>query len=225
MNSNISNALALGMIFLALFAVAEALYWKHNVKAELTRKLVHMASGLISLSFPLLITNHWVVLALCVSFASVLIFSYRNKLLLSINAVDRVTHGSLLFPLVVYLCYFAFSQSGLYVYYYLPILILAISDPLAALAGKSIPMGPYMVFGQSKTLMGSGAFFVSAFACSFIALWRMEAASFPFAFLAALIISATTTSVEAVTHKGYDNLLIPVSCIASVLLTQYLQLF
>jgi dolichol kinase len=225
MEYNIINALAFGGVFLALFIVAEAIYWKHNVEAEWTRKMVHIVSGLISLQFPLFLDNHWVVLVLCTSFAGVLYLSYRYNFLPSINRVDRVTHGSLLFPLVIYICYFAFQQSGSFLFYYLPILILAISDPLAAITGKSIPIGPYMIFGQNKTLMGSGAFFVSAFACSFIAFWRMEASGLFLSLLAAFFMAMVTTTAEAVTHKGYDNLIIPISGISALLFIQYTQLF
>lgn len=225
MNQDVQNALILGGMFTALFALAEALYHWCGVKAEYTRKMVHVVSGISSLAFPILFDTHWMVLALCSSFALVLWLSYQYNHLPSINKVGRHTHGGLLFPVVVYLCFWGYTQSEMYIYYFLPILILALSDPLAALAGKSMPIGPYLVFGQSKTLMGSSAFFVSALLCTTLALWLMEGAALPKAFIAGAFIALVTTTVEAISHKGYDNLLIPISGIAALLFVQQIQLF
>src|SRR3546814_15775711 len=47
--------------------------------------------------------------------------------------------------------------------YYLPIMVLAISDPLAALSGKKWPWRPYRIAGATKTILGSLVFFMSAF--------------------------------------------------------------
>lgn len=224
MITEIINALKLGAAFMTIFVLAELLFHRFRVKAEVTRKFTHLASGLLSLSFPLLFSSHWIVMLLCAVFSLFLLLSYRYGFMPSINAVGRFTHGSLLFPVVVYVCFYVSAQNGMPVYFYLPILILSISDPLAALSGKSIPLGPYLVFGHSKTLMGSAAFFASAFACTSVGLWQMNNAGFLAASVASLLIASATTLAEAVTHKGYDNLLIPVAALASLFITQQLQL-
>ena len=100
----------------------------------------------------------------------------------------------------------------------LPILILACCDPMAAFVGKRRPWGRYTFLGHTKTLSGSLAFFVTAMALSvFLFLWAEEARPLEALVLAA-IIAVVTTVAEALSHKGYDNLTVPLGALA-VLIT------
>lgn len=146
METGIVNALILSGLFLSLFAVAELLYHCCKVRAEFTRKIVHAGTGLLALLFPLMLDNHWWVLVLCTSFTILLICSVHFRLLRSIHAIDRRSVGSLAYPVAVYGCYLSYTfLNNQLIYYYLPILILAISDPLAALSGKRWPLGAYQI--------------------------------------------------------------------------------
>lgn len=225
MNSNFINAAILALFFLLLFVVSEILYHKFNLKVEVTRKLVHFSSGILSLSFPYLIDQHLVVLALCGSFLAILLGSSYFRLLPSINRVERKTHGSALFPIIVYLCFLAYHFSGSYLYYYIPLLVLAISDPLAALVGKKFKLGRYQVFGNYKTLIGSFAFLISAFACSFLCFIWFENMDRQMAFVFSAAIAIVTTLVEAILHRGLDNFFIPITTMAVIIMIQnYYQL-
>lgn len=223
MSNSIVNSLILGLAFLALFLMAEIMFWRFNVKAETTRKLVHFGSGLLSLSFPFLVNDIFLVLALCGSFIGILLLSFKYKFLKSINNVDRKTHGSVLFPIIVFICYLAFIESQSLLFYYLPLLILSISDPLAALVGKRYPFGKYNVFGATKTLMGSGAFLISAFACSFFCMTILANISQSEALGLSVILGLGTCFVEAILVKGYDNFFIPMSSMALLLLIELNQ--
>lgn len=211
------NTGLLAVVFLLLFASAEWLYHWRKWQAEHTRKYVHIVTGLLTMLFPPMLGDPLAVGLLCGSFLLILLSSLYFKLLPSINAVDRLTRGSLLYPIVVFGCYLLFHRYGQYLYFYLPILILAFSDPLAALTGKRWPMLPYRVFGKHKTVSGSLAFFVSAFIIS-LTLFLLEAADKP-VLLPAILVAITTTLAEAVIHRGYDNLSIPAAA-ALVLLIQ-----
>ena len=121
MNQEMIYTLLLGIGFILLFVVSELLYHKANVKPENTRKFVHVSGGLISLLFPQLLHNHWYVLLLCSLFIVILYVTKQFGLLPSINRVNRVTRGSLLFPLAVYMCYLAFDFSGHdFKFFYIP---------------------------------------------------------------------------------------------------------
>ena len=218
--NDFANTGFLAACYLVLFTIAEILYRKFNFKAELTRKIVHLVTGILSLSFPLLLENHLFVLFLCGSFFIILIFSMKFKLLPSINAVDRKTHGSLLYPVIVYSAFLVQSRYNEYVFYYIPILILAFCDPIAGLTGKKWQYGKYTVFSKSKTIVGSSAFFISAsfiviFCLAFVEkiFWRdIIFLSFGIAFF--------TTLAEAISHKGYDNLTIPATAMIILLLSK-----
>lgn len=210
----------LACCFLILFAVAELLYHVGKVRVELTRKLVHLGTGVLTLLFPLLLGNHWLVLFLCSSFAVILIISLRFKLLPSINAIDRVSYGSLLYPLSVYICYLAYQQQGnKLVLFYLPVLTLAICDPVAALFGKRFPYGKYKIGASHKTIVGSSAFFLSSCLLNvcIVAWFGLPAQPIVFIALSILLLSALATVSEALSSKGWDNLSIPL-CVLAILL-------
>ena len=182
------NVLYLALAFLVLFGSAEWLYHKRRVKAEVTRKYVHIITGLLTMLFPPMLENHWSVLLLCGSFMLILIVSLRFNLLPSINAVDRKTSGSLMYPIIVYGCYLAYSHYGQFMFYYIPILILALCDPVAAFVGMNYPRGKYQTFGKTTALP------------------------------IAIAVGAMTAIAEALTHGGYDNFTIPASALVVLIL-------
>ena len=223
MQDKIIPPLLLACCFLILFGFAEFLFHKRNVRAEWTRKIVHFGTGILALSFPILLHDHWQVLFLCGSFLILLLISLRYHLLRSINGIDRLSYGSILFPIVVYGCFLAhvFSQKGL-IMFYLPILILAICDPVAALIGKRYPYGTYQIWNGKKTLSGSVAFFIFAFFITFSAFyfWEVSNKGISHHHNAVILIPVVATISEAVGVKGTDNFTIP----ASVVFTLYLVL-
>lgn len=218
MSGDILNSIILASSFFTLFGVAEVLYHFLKVKVELTRKFVHIGTGFLSLLFPLMLGSHWPVLFLCAGFGVILILSLKFNLLKSINAIDRESMGSLCYPVSVYFCYVAYEHyNHIYVFFYLPILILAISDPIAALTGKKWPLGKYKINKDNKTLMGSSMFFLSSFLICIIYFGyaRKDNTSSPFEysfiFICSLIIGIVSSIAEAFSRRGYDNLTVPAS--------------
>jgi phytol kinase len=213
--------LLLALCFLILFAFGEFLYHRKKVKAENTRKLIHAGTGLLTLSFPLLLENPWQVLFLCGSFLIILLASLRFGRLPSINAIDRISHGSILYPVAVYGVYlnYYYAHKGL-ILFYLPILILAICDPVAALAGKRYPYGKFKMGESKKTLVGSTAFFVTTCVITFLcfALSRDTFIENQHIIPLAFLIATTTTAVEAISGYGTDNVFIPGTVILNLTL-------
>jgi len=219
--ANIWNTLILAGCYLVLFALGELLYRVFKVKAEITRKLIHVGTGLLALLFPVLLDSHWLVLILCSAFALILISSLRFGWLPSINAIDRKSVGSLAYPVAVYGCYLAFQFNGYdYTYYYLPILVLAICDPLAALAGKRWPIGRYTLLGARKTLFGSAMFFVGTLVL--VSLYLSYMTSAYVLWQAVMSIALLATLAEAASKDGYDNISIPLSVVVGLLFSKYL---
>jgi phytol kinase len=218
MSTNLIHTIYLAAAFLVLFTSAEVLYHKFNVKAELTRKYVHFATGILTMLFPPLIQNHWLVLMLCGSFYVILLITMSLKLLPSIHAVERKTRGSVLYPIIVYGCFLVYQYFNELSLFYIPILILAISDPIAALVGKSFPLGPYTVFGKTKTLSGSLAFLLSAFLLCLSLFIGLNSMLLHKAIIISLTVAVASSIAEALTHKGFDNLSIPASAISVLIL-------
>ena len=211
MNTYFQHTLILAACYLLIFSLGEILYHKCRLKAEYTRKFVHASSGLLSFTFPVFIVNHWYVLLLCSSFLLILLSSLRFNLLMSINAVDRVTRGSILFPFVVYTTFLLAEYKGSFTLFYLPILILALCDPIAALVGRKWPIFKLKYLNKNKSFGGTMAFFLLAFVLSIFFLMRIEAIAFTQSVVIAFVVGLISSLAELLAKNGYDNLSIPYS--------------
>ncbi len=225
MSPNVTYTILLAGAYLVLFAFAELLYHKFNVKAETTRKIVHIVTGIFTLFFPILVQNKWLVLALCTSFLLILLISFPLKLLPSINAVNRKTVGSILYPIIVFSCYLIYDWNDNLAMYYIPILILALSDPTAAFIGKKFPWRRYTSFGQQKTVSGSAGFFMMTFLLSLMLLTGVEHYSIKAAVIIGGVLGLITTLAEGIAHGGYDNLTIPSSAVLTLLYFEHFTAF
>ena len=212
MNDNFIHLLWLSSFYLILFGTAELLYRVAKIHVEYTRKFVHIGTGLLTMLFPLMFTHYGWVIFICAAFFVVLSISLKFGFVPSINAIQRKSHGSLSYPVVVVIAFmfYYFKTKGVsheYFYFYLPVLTMALADPLAAYFGSKFPRGKYSFGQEQKTLTGSLAFFIVALALSFFLIPN------PNLFFL-LVIPLVATVTEAITSKGLDNLTIPVSVIA-----------
>lgn len=218
MSKEIINTILLAGSFLFLFGIAEMLYHKLKIKADDTRKIVHIGTGLLTMLFPLMLNNHWFVLLLCASFALILLLSLKFNLLPSINAIDRISYGSLWYPLAVYGCYLAYNYfHNNLLFFYLPVLTMAICDPVAAFFGKRWSYGKFYISNYPKTVTGCAAFFLCSLVLTILLFYFFSSGNFRINVLPiALLIAAATTVTEALSTKGLDNITIPV-CVVLIL--------
>jgi phytol kinase len=220
MNQGFFNLIIIGGIFLALFAVGEILFHVLKVKGEYTRKFVHAVTGVITLLFPIYFDSHWFVLGLCAMFAIILQVSLRIDFLKSINSIDRDSYGSITYPVSVYgIFLFARYAHGDILepaFYYIPILTLALCDPIAAIVGRNFPWKPFRVGEGTKTGAGTLAFFVSAVILEFILLRTLTGTSPMNCLVLALALAFLTSVAEAVSRKGLDNLFVPAIAAAAL---------
>lgn len=205
-------------IYLVLFTIAEIAYHYFKIHVEYTRKFVHIFTGLIALFFPIYIKNPIDLLILCVSFLIIVGLSKKYNLLQSVNAIKRSSRGSILFPIVVIICYFFQYYREAYVYFFIPILTLAFADPVAAYVGNKFPKGRYSIFGNRKTISGSTGFLITALGIAIFAFYLMDNAFTSKAFLISIIMATVATIGEAVSIRGYDNFVIPICCIGVLLI-------
>jgi len=223
MSTNLINTGILGLVFLLLFVLSEVLYRYFNLRAEWTRKMVHILTGFIAMSFPLLIGDHWIVMALCTVFFVVLKVAKRLEYLPSINGISRKSSGGILYPIAVYSC-FAFQQyMGNVAYFYLPLLILAVCDPLAAVIGLKRGVRAFPFTRGKKTWVGSMVFFISAFLISGLYLGWASSLELTTVLIVSLIIAVGATLAEVFVQNGYDNISIPLSVVSVLFITQPLM--
>ncbi len=213
------NLVVLSVVYLVgvglLLVFNELVYRRLNAQGEITRKFAHFSSILATIPFPYIFPSHWYVLALASLFAVVLFCTRNGKQLNSIHDVERKSIGSYLLPISIYVTFLISSLLENKFLYILPMLILAISDPMAAILGINIKNynGRIKIFGRkiNKTWLGSGAFLATSFIVSIIALYfHREVFDFK-TFWLAMTIAVVTMFAELISWRGSDNLSIPLS--------------
>jgi len=203
-------------IFLLLY-LNDQLHKRYGIASEYTRKLAHFSATGSTLTFPLLFTSHWYPFVLALVFFFILLLSMNTKYLKSIHEIDRYSAGSFLLPPAIYLPFLISVKVGDPFFFILPTLILAVSDPLAGLAGYIFREGnpKIVLFSRqlNKTIYGSSTFFVSSFVLSLVAMSINTHQLGGETFMAALFRAAATTVTEMLSPGGTDNITVPMMVI------------
>ncbi len=201
---------------IAVMLIAEFAYKFFKLNTEWTRKIAHVGSGIIALTYPLYHHTHWTVLGLTVSFTIILYTSKKLGLFQSIFSVERKSYGELFFVWSTWLLFMLYQFSGNVIYFYLPFSSVVFADPVAALVGKPFPIKKYTIFGNTKSYGGSFSFFIISFALSYFYLLKIGSTMNILVF--SLVHALILTLVEAISSKGLDNLTIPIASVLFIYL-------
>jgi len=199
----------------SLLIFNELYYRKLGIEGEVSRKFAHVTATLATLPFPFIFPSHWYILVLALLFTAVLYYTKKSNHLDSIHDIERKSVGSYLLPISIYLTFLISGLMDSYLLYILPILILAICDPVAAILGLNIKKwnGNIVLFGKKldKTWVGSGAFFATAIILSLIAIYIHRGHFDLSALWISLVVGLVGTLAEMFSWRGSDNLSIPLS--------------
>jgi phytol kinase len=220
------DQILLAIIFLIgfnlLLVFSELIYRRLRLKGEITRKFVHFTATLSTIPFPYLFDNIWVVLSLAVYFFVLLSLSHQRKQLRSIHDIDRPSIGTYLLPVALYLVFLLSLHYESKFFFILPILILAICDPIAGILGINLQNYNHQIkfFNRKlkKTWLGSGSFLVFSFIISIIALYFYRMVFDAKTFWLGLAIAVVSTLAELISWRGSDNLIIPLSVLLMLIL-------
>jgi phytol kinase len=211
-DQEISNALILSAVFILILGLGEQIYRICPSRPELSRKLVHFLCGLTALTLPYLLHSHWTVLIMTVGFVGFICITKRRGLLKSVHLAQRGTYGSIYFPVPVYILFLLSHNQP--ILYFVAILIMTVSDSLAALIGEAYGHISYEVEESTKSLEGSMIFFLATFLCVHLSLLFMTTVDKLNTVLIAIVIATLVTGFEAISFKGSDNLVIPLGTYA-----------
>src|SRR5690349_21158270 len=104
-----SSPLGLALLFLGMFSMLTAftqfLHKTLKIDSEASRKFLHVSGGIVSLFLYPFFQSDWWVLILCFIVFLVLLLTYCFRMLPSIHKTSRLSFGSILFPIPVYLCF------------------------------------------------------------------------------------------------------------------------
>ena len=222
-DKDVAVYLAITFVFLAILLAGEFLHYTFHLKPVYSRMLSHFIAGIISLFCLQLFSSPLFILALCIQSGAFLIATDKMGFLESHHKVKRKTSGSTLFFLGTLIAYFISFWTGQKVYFILPILILTICDPIAAMSGLNYKSRYWtsILTGEisQKTRIGSFSFFVTSSILLFIFLPFFYDINLISKIIISVSISLIVTIIEAISSKGFDNLLIPSSLIVLLFLT------
>lgn len=219
-----ADGLIIAVILLAipgLMLLVRILGQRFGWNPEVSRKLVHVATGTLALTFPLLFSNPLPVLVL-LGVAIPLMFAIRTGLLgglgAALHGVQRQSYGEIYLALAIAITFLRAEEQP--VLYVLPILVITLSDTAAALIGTAYGRQRFRVEGGAKSVEGVVVFFVVTWLASLIVLVLMSDAAPLNLVLISMLLAAFCALVEADSWRGLDNLFVPIG--AFLLLSRYL---
>jgi len=200
--------------------VRKALRWS----PEVTRKLVHISTGILIFFAPRIFVSGIPAILLAVIFIVVNFAAIEFGLLKGMHGTNRRSYGTVYYPLsfliLVLLCWDSMPQL-----ISASILVLGLGDAAAAIVGENLrsPHG-YALTSDKKSLEGSFAMFATTFLIVVVLLETMSGlmmnaqlfrslhlSHHVASVLIAFAVSLFATAWEAISSKGLDNLAIPLS--------------
>lgn len=208
---------AVASVLVASFSlIAGFVYVKqrYNIPPEVPRKVVHMVMALLFVAIPWFIDTLAPGAALAlIGFAFIVGLRIAGRHQWRIGQVIHHTGnrpkgiGDLVFPAGPFIVFY--MSQGNPTLYCLPMLYLALADPLACFVGTVANAKSQDDASRGKTWQGSAAFFVTVFVCTLIVLTAFSSLILTQALLVSLLVGTTLTFVEALSYFGIDNLTVP----------------
>ncbi|MBI5463321.1 MAG: DUF92 domain-containing protein [Ignavibacteriales bacterium] len=204
-------------VLLGLFAfigVGESIRAVLRFSPEVTRKLVHVLTGILIFFTPKFFISALPPLLMAVVFIAVNGLAIRLHLLKGMHGTGRSTYGTVYYPLAFLILVVLFWYSAPEIVS-LSMLSLALGDAAAAIVGENMRNPTtYYLTSDRKSVEGSFAMFLStAIALAFGMHFLLPAVWFSLALIILIAVAASTvaTACEALSARGLDNLTIPLS--------------
>lgn len=209
----------LAMMIVLLFAsigIAERLRSALKWPLEVTRKFVHIITGVLIFFTPYLFVNSWPLKLLALFFVIINFCAIKLNLFKGMHGTERPTYGTVYYPLTFLILLFLFWP-GYQVIVQLSMLILALADALAAIIGENVKNPhKYSLTKDQKSLEGSMTMAFFTFTIVYMGLLLLKPEFLfvlnPFRiFWIALVVSVLVTVSEAISIAGSDNITAPLS--------------
>ncbi len=210
----ISILFGLGTFVVAAELIRKALHWS----PEVTRKLVHIATGVLIYFAPEVFHSGIPAILLASVFIIVNYAAIRFGLLKGMHGTNRRSYGTVFYPLSFLILVLLFWESMPKIIS-ISILVLALSDAAAAIVGENLS-APHIYFltSDKKSVEGSLAMFATTFTIIMVFLstsshldLNLNLNLYLDFILISFAVSLFATGWEAISSKGLDNLAIPLS--------------
>jgi len=186
-------AAGLASFYLVVVLLIELARRKLGVSVDITRRVIHIFSGLCAILDFVLLPTAWFLSLITISLV-VIIFSQRLGWFTSIHSVTRRTYGEVFLPLGTLLAFFI--SQGNSVIFITSVLVTTFADSFAGITSEILKK-------PSKVIQGSIVFFL----VSVLVLALYSSLDFGHVLLAAFVV----TLVERYSPLGSDNATVPVA--------------
>ncbi len=186
---------------------------------ELSRKFLHFTAVLLA-AYSVILVEAEYLLKPIVFFGVIISFLIiKYDFLPAIHEKKRKSWGVLYFPLAFFLLLILFNDSFNWIIFS-SLLILAVSDSLAAITGTFLSKKQFRLTSDKKSIIGSSFFFISS-TIIFFAIFSdwipivsekitFQLLPIEILIIASVIFSIILTAFEAISSKGFDNFTIPI---------------
>ena len=200
----ILGVFAYSIIGLTFFFTIEFIKVSFLLRAENSRKLVHVGSCLIVCTMPFFIDKIGIMI-LSGLFIVLFVLSRNFGIFSSIHGVSRKTIGEFSMAAGVGISAAVLLPSGIIAFVY-GMLILSFADTSANIIGSKWKIWEFKIMSQSKSISGSAAFFLCSVIISYSTAYYV---GLDIKLDMLLVLCSTLTLIEAVHIFGLDNLTLP----------------
>lgn len=197
------------LTLLSAAAVAMRRRWdgaNHPGEREWSRKLVHIGSGAVVPMAWALGIDRRIALAAAATVTVLAALNHRLRLLPAVEDVGRASYGTVAYGAsitVLFWLYWPADPASVVA----GVLVMALADGLAGLLGPLLPSPSWQVFGQRRSLLGTGV--MAAASLTVLAVLNLAVASLSWPAL--LGLAAAATALEQMAVYGIDNLTVPLA--------------
>jgi len=201
---------------LILVGLSNLLLYREVLSADAIRRWVHCLVGISVACTPFFFKSITQPLTLSIIFTLLNWISLKQDSFKGIHSQSRDSFGTVYFPIgygLMVLFFWPYPE-----FFILSLLVLAISDPLAAQVGQTTARpSSFKIWDDKKTIQGTFAFFVSALMIIYMGAQSLIDASNNYLLGLALFSALGATMAEITSSKGTDNISIPIITILFML--------
>lgn len=213
------DVIALIVSFAYVFAaigVGEGLRRWRGYGVDFTRKFIHIAVGMWAYGTVLLFQSRGWAIIPPLTFVAINAFSHWRGTFKAMETGEKWKLGTVYFPLAFAAAiWFLWRRPELLVASLMP---MTWGDALAAVVGRRIGKRRYTILGNTRSLEGSMAMFAASWVATLIPLVLIEQVGLPGALGVSGATALVTTLVEAISPWGIDNLTVPATSAAVLVL-------
>ena len=198
--------------WLTLLAIAaREVRRRWNGQREWSRKLVHIGTGAVVPIAWVCGIDRLIAVPAAGAITLVAAFNHRFRLLPAIEDVGRTSYGTIAYGASITLLLLLFwpehpaaVAAG--------VLVMAVGDGLAGLLGPLLASPSWRIWGQRKSIVGTGAMALASLAMLLLVRQLAVAADLPHPGPVALLAIATlAVALEQVAVMGLDNFTVPLA--------------